>query len=124
MISIVLPPPSAKLHAHNKGHWRSKSNAVRELRFSAATLVRAAMARESIQESWDAAEIEYRFYFKDNRRRDAANAVQAMKPAIDGVVDAGLISDDCWQRLQIVGVVCGIDRENPRTALILNEVSK
>lgn len=71
---------------------------------------------------WQQATIEYRFYFKTNHRRDAANCVQSMKAAVDGVVDAGLLPDDCWQVLEIVGVKCAVDKVRPRTELVFRRV--
>lgn len=118
IIRLELPPPDAKLHAHNSGHWRSKAGAVKALRELAALVAH----QHRIGPTWERAGITYRFFFGDNRQRDAANCVQSMKPAVDGVVDAGLIAGDNWQRLQIDGVFCEIDRERPRTVLEIREI--
>lgn len=69
---------------------------------------------------WSGAFIEYRFYFGDDRKHDAANAVQSMKAAIDGIVKAGLIPDDDYDHLWIKSICCGIDTKNPRTELIFH----
>jgi len=117
-VVITLPPPSAALHAHAKGRWQSKSGPTRKLRQLACTL-----AKEHVTgPPWQEAAITYQFWFADFRRRDSANAIQAMKAAVDGVVDAGLIQDDDWQRLRIDGVHCGVDKENPRTELVFERV--
>jgi hypothetical protein len=52
--------------------------------------------------------VHYQFELPDNKRRDAANLVHACKAAIDGIVDSGLIPDDCWQVLTIGSVSCGV----------------
>ena len=118
-MKIILPLPDAKLHAHNKGKWQSKSKAVRTLR----ELARMMAIDPEHGEPWEFAGITYRFYFKDRRRRDAANCVQSMKPAVDGVVDAGVIAGDDWQRLQIDGVFCAVDKDNPRTVLEFRKIT-
>lgn len=66
--------------------------------------------------------IQYRFFVKDNRMRDAANLVQAMKPVIDGLIDAGVVIGDHWQVLEIGGVSVQIDRERPRVEIIIGEI--
>lgn len=114
MVVITLPPPDRRLHAHAKGSWRAKAAPTLRLRVIACNEAR----RLAGGLSWPAARLRYRFLFADRRRRDAANAIQAMKPAVDGVVDAGLIPDDDWQHLTIDGVHCAVDRDNPRTELV------
>lgn len=111
-LTIVLPPINSKLHAHNKGHWSNKIKATSDLRQLACL-----KTKQLTDARWQAAAVLYRFYFPDLRRRDAANAIQATKPAIDGVVDAGLIPDDDWKHLEIAGVECFLDRKNPRVEL-------
>ncbi len=118
-ITITLPPVDSRLHAHNKGHWRAKSTATKQLRELAQALV---TQKGRGREQWRRACVHYRFYVPDNRRRDTANMIQATKPAIDGLVDAGLIKDDCWQHLSIGKVSVEIDRNNPRVVLRVNKV--
>lgn len=119
-ITVTLPLPNPKLNAHAKGHWRSKTVPTKALRNEARLLTTLEMRGRRIK--WDKAAVTYRFFFKENRARDASNCIQSMKPAIDGVVDSGLIPDDRWQVLQIAGVECGIDRDNPRTELVFERV--
>lgn len=118
-ITLVLPPVDSQLHAHNKGHWRGKTAAVKSLRRLAYLRTRICTRKQ-----WDAATIVYRFYFPDRLRRDAANAIQATKPAIDGVVDAGLIPDDDWTHLQIAGVECAVDKGAPRVELVFRRTDR
>lgn len=113
---ITLPPPDSRLHAHNTGHWRDKASAVKSLRAYAYVIGKAAKSK-----TFNRARIKYRFFVGDNRRRDSANLIQSQKPAIDGLVDAGVIRDDCWQALRIVGVDVVIDRDKPRVELVIEE---
>lgn len=115
-ITIVLPPVDPKLTGQNKGHWRQRSAAIKGLRDLANALVRL-----ETREQWKAATVEYRFFFPDRKRRDEANCIQSQKPAIDGVVDSKLITDDCWTHLHTAGVECEVDRENPRVELVFRK---
>lgn len=119
-MTITLPPVNPKLHAHNTGHWRVKSKAVRELRELSFALTLEQLRGRRV--TWQAAVLDYTFVVADRRRRDEANMIQATKPAIDGIVDTGLIPDDDWIRLHInsVHVVIG----PPGVVLTLQQVDK
>lgn len=116
-VTITLPLPDARLHAHAKGNWRPKAAATKSLRELAHALAMVASRRRRPQ--WESATLHVLFCWKDNRRRDQANALQSLKPAIDGLVDAGIIVDDCWQVLRIGSIDCVVDRSNPRVELTL-----
>jgi hypothetical protein len=45
----------------------------------------------------DYARVDVTFVVPDNRRRDKTNMASAFKPALDGIVDAGILVDDSWQ---------------------------
>lgn len=112
-LKISLPLPSSALHQHAKGHWRAKSQATAKARQQAAWAARASWTGEPL----DHARIEYRFFVPDRRRRDAANLVGACKAYVDGIVDAGVIIDDCWERLAIGAVDVEVDRADPRVEI-------
>jgi len=63
------------------------------------------------------------FFVPDRRRRDEANLIQSCKPAIDGVVDAGVIEGDHWEKLTTGSVRVSIDKNDPRVVLIFEEVA-
>lgn len=62
------------------------------------------------------------FYWPDRRRRDTLNAVQSIKPYVDGVTDSGAIPDDNWQVLSIGHIRSHLDKTNPRVVLTLAEL--
>jgi len=74
--------------------------------------------------TWDKAVVDYQFCLATARRRDTANLIQSQKPAIDGVVDAGIIADDDWKHLEIGSVKCEVDRKNPRVVLTFRKVEE
>jgi len=117
LITITLPPASPKLHAHAKGHWRSKANATKSLRVLAAVL-----SKQSRTKLTGCVKVHYMFFVPDRRRRDEANLIQSCKPAIDGVVDAGVIEGDHWEKLTTGSVQVSIDKNDPRDVLIFEEV--
>ena len=101
-VIIELPPVNAKLHAHNKGHWRIKAGPTKALRHLAACLTSVRMLQQRIRRGdWSSAVVDYSFSVPDRRRRDVVNMMQSQKAAIDGVVSAGLIPDDDWQHLTV-----------------------
>jgi len=130
MIRIELPPPDLKkLNAHNKGHWRSKTKPTAELKALAEIVTRntiRGLCWEGVPPiPWTAAVVDYLFRVPDRRVRDLANMIQATKPAIDGIVDAGLIVDDKWTCLSIGSVRAEVSPE-PATVLTfrLAEITK
>jgi len=118
---IQLPFPSSKLHAHAKGHWRGKAEATKEARTLAKLTCVNALNRKDARKIEGPVSVLYEFYVPDLRQRDEANLIQACKPYIDGIVDAGLCEGDNWQRMNIIGVSTMIDRDNPRVELHFSE---
>lgn len=58
-------------------------------------------------------------YVKDNVRRDSDNMLSTVQ---DMLITAGILNDDCWQELNPRSVeVAGIDRENPRAEVYIDE---
>ena len=82
----------------------------------------AKRAMEELQiDKWEKAELQAKFFFKTQRRRDALNYMSMLKGAIDGVVDAGLLVDDSYDYLTPLPPIFEIDKKNPRVELILTK---
>jgi hypothetical protein len=114
---IELPWISSKLHAHAKGHWRSKTEATKDARTHAKLTAMNLLNRKQVSRIDGPAQVLYRFYIPDMRQRDEANMIQACKPYIDGIADAGAILGDHWNVLSTAGVVVELCREAPRVVL-------
>lgn len=114
-VRIELRLPDASLNAHAKGHWRSKAKATANARFAAHAVAASTIRRGHA--AFGSCVLNLTFHLPDNRRRDAINLAQSMKPSIDGMVDAGVMRDDSWQCMSIGSIVCKIDRENPRVTI-------
>lgn len=101
MICIELPWPDPALHVHAKGvHWAKKAGATKAARRLAERRARLAMqTRKHSVLAGDPVMLCYGFIMPDRRGRDIENLRGMCKPYVDGVVDAGLLVDDNWQRL-------------------------
>lgn len=62
-------------------------------------------------------DIEQRVFFPTNRRHDIDNTVP--KFILDGLVESGLIEDDDSLHIKHLIMSCGVDKDNPRTELII-----
>lgn len=72
----------------HKSHWSKKANITSTLRMTARNLACNIPPLGKVK-------IRAILYPPDNRRRDSPNALFATsKPLIDGIVDAGVLSDD------------------------------
>jgi len=67
-------------------------------------------------------EMEYTFYFGDNRRRDMDNMIMTPKFINDGLVDSGVMVDDDGKHLYIHIKPFEYDRNHPRLEIVLKEV--
>jgi crossover junction endodeoxyribonuclease RusA len=88
-IDLPLWRGKAPLTLNQRLHWRDQRARARTIREAAAWRVKAlrlgTLAHVSVQ---------LHYATGDNRRRDSDNLVPTMKPAVDGLVDAGLVPDD------------------------------
>lgn len=57
-------------------------------------------------------------YYKTNRRHDIDNSVP--KFILDGFSESGFISDDDVTHLKKLTLQCGVDKNNPRTEIIIH----
>ena len=57
------------------------------------------------------------YYFKDRRRHDPANYDKFI---LDGLVEAGVITDDNYSVITEFTTKGGYDKENPRTEIIID----
>ncbi len=113
MVTISLPLPPKELSPNERMHWARKARAVRNYRRWTDVATRQARPK-----GWTVPSevvVTCRFYFRDRRRRDRDNLLASMKAAFDGIVDSGLIRDDC--DMIHMPVVIGYDRERQRVEI-------
>ena len=65
-------------------------------------------------------DIEYHFYFPDNRNRDSENYIKAIG---DYLVNEGVLLDDNWRVVKKMTLIpMGIDKKNSRVEIVLKIV--
>ena len=86
-LKMTAPP----LNANHRPHWAVRARAVREARRTAKIMAR----KEQLPK--DCARVRVRLIYRprDRRRRDPGNIAPTQKAALDGLVDYGLVPDDC-----------------------------
>ncbi len=86
--TIQLPWAAPPLTANQRHHWAKRASITKNVRQAAYFLAR----RLPVGQPHITVTLNYQP--KDNRRRDADNLVPTLKALCDGLVDAGLVSDD------------------------------
>ncbi len=121
-MKLELPFPNMSLlHAHAKGNSHfAKSAATKNARALAKFTCIDMLNRNEIKPIAGPVLISYAFFVPDNRKRDVCNMLQACKPFVDGVVDAGVVEGDSWQAMIVYNVTVEIDKKNPRVELRIN----
>lgn len=95
---------------------------------AAATKRYRRLAREAVEAQriesgpWEQATVQSKFFYKVKRRRDDVNHVAMLKPAYDGVVDAGLLIDDDSEHLTTLPTSFEIDRDRPRVVIVFTKI--
>jgi crossover junction endodeoxyribonuclease RusA len=88
-IDLPLWKGKPPLTMNQRLHWRQRAERTRKLRSAAAWAAKALQIGQHEHIS-----VQLHYATGDNRRRDSDNLVPTMKPAVDGLVDAGLVVDD------------------------------
>lgn len=112
--TIALPPGTPLLSLNDRHHWTVRGKRAKALREAAWALARQqripALERASII-------VEYRP--PDRRRRDHDNLpIASGKHAIDGIVQAGVLKDDCAP--YVVSVTGCIGAVTPKGQLLIH----
>lgn len=119
-ITITMPIPSTKEVQQAAGHWSRRAGERKPLRRKAHILTRAAM---NGRKGFLRARLDIALFYRDDRGRDTMNTIAALKPIVDGMVDAGAVYDDCWQHMELQKPTVGIDKLNPRVVLTLTPIA-
>lgn len=117
-VRIVLPLPPPELSPNSRAHWAPKMRAVRNYRKTTRWLATVAQRLEERPlRRWETATVRTIAYYPVNRRRDRDNVLTSLKPAWDGLADAGLIINDAG--LTHAPVCIRHDADNPRIELTI-----
>ena len=115
IISIVLRLPGKVLSPNSRSCWQARAREARNYRQACACRAIAALGGQRPMR--ECATILAQFYHAQARRRDDDNLIASLKPARDGLVDAGLLADDVG--VTTLPVKRYLDRDNPRVVLTI-----
>ncbi|MBN2582551.1 MAG: RusA family crossover junction endodeoxyribonuclease [Planctomycetes bacterium] len=110
---FVLPLPPRELSPNARPHHMAKARAVRKYRLWAWAEARS----QNVRPGWAEAKAQATFHFTSNRRRDRDNLLASLKPAFDGLVDAGVLADDSG--LTHLPVRIELDANEPRVEICI-----
>lgn len=88
---IKLPYVKPPLSMNDSEHWAPQARKRKEVRTTTALL-----ARQAGIPHLETCEVRLLWCVSNRRRRDRGNMQATLKPAVDGLVDAGVIEDDAW----------------------------
>jgi Holliday junction resolvase RusA-like endonuclease len=84
---IEFPAGMPLLNANDRFHWSKRAHLTSDIRMLARNL-------SSGFPRLDKVKIKAVYYAPNNRRRDMSNLFPSVKPAVDGLVDSGVLKDD------------------------------
>lgn len=116
VVELALPAKGLSPNASKGSSRKSKSGTVKLHRDKSGWAFKVAMRNASVGKL-ESVSIRAVFYFNKNARRDAGNAMASLKPAVDGMVDAGLLRDDSYRRLTELPPLFLVDKARPRVEL-------
>ena len=116
-LSLSLPPKVLSPNARPR-HWAERARAVRTYRRESALLTRQALGRRA-KPRWEQATCQATYFGRTKHRPDSDNILAMLKPAFDGLTDAGLLADD--RDLIHLPVDRQTDRLHPRILLTVRK---
>lgn len=116
-LTITIPLPPKEVRNNARVHWAKKAAAVKQYRFFAKFRATTAMGLTKL--GWKKASVKVTAYFPTARHLDPTNLIDALKPAFDGLQDAGVIENDkeLWPERPVI-----VTRDkNPRVELVITD---
>lgn len=122
-VTIILPLPPACLSPNSPpGSLGGRIRKAVESKRYRAKAKEAALAEGIESGPWARATVQATFYHVQKRRRDDVNHLQMLKPAYDGIVEAGLLADDDSEHLTTLPATFKIDKTTSRVELRFERV--
>lgn len=115
-VRITFPVPPRVLSPNARCHWAVKAKATKYLRQSVCSLAKEAMGIQ--KRKWNTANCKVIWYARTRRRMDRDNCLAMLKAAFDGLVDAGVLIDDCGLTHLPLELHC--DPQQPRVELLVS----
>lgn len=116
---LVLPLPNRALSPNARvAKYVKWSAAKKQKRLTIEAIEQ--QAPESIP--WSACKVSVTLYCKTKRKRDADNAVSMLKSMYDGIVAAGVVTDDTPEIMMREWPVFDFDKDQPRMEVYCEKV--
>ena len=115
---LVLPLPNRALSPNARVHHFQKREAARKAR----RLAREAVEGLNVNNlPWPSCRVSVKLYYKTDRKRDQDNAVAMLKSTYDGIVDAGVVTDDTPDKMARDWPKMLVDKAAPRMELLITK---
>lgn len=96
MTTLTFDWARPPLNANQRLHWAAKAKLTRQIRDTTALLARKMTPAKHIT-------VQLVWVVTDKRRRDSDNTYPTFKAMCDGIVDAGVVTDDTPQYMTKLG---------------------
>ncbi len=117
-VTLTLPVPDGAIAGNNRGHWATTHRARTDAKNNAYYL-----AINDGHKDLHLAPVSITIDWHGWNKPDYDNAIARLKPAIDGLVLAGVIPDDSPEHVRQIAVrTIAIDRKSPRVTLTIQEL--
>ena len=114
-ITVILDPPPKELRPNTSVHHRPKAVAKKKYRQHAYEETLVACYLHKVKAPFHTAVIGIHFYFPTKAFQDRDNILASLKSGFDGMVDAGLFTDD--RELFHLPAIRRKDADDPRVEL-------
>lgn len=121
-ITITLPVPPKEVRPNGRPHWRAKAAAVKKMRV--ASWSEAILNNDNHLPKWTHASIKIDWFHPTTRFLDRDNIIASCKAYIDGIVDAGVLSDDRDVTYEPVGRFKAAAGTYPRVELTVTQTQQ
>lgn len=102
-ITITFPQPAERLMSNDRGHWTRRARLARAWRTAAQSAAYVELGLPKARRRQPACFVRVTFPVKVDRRRDSDGPAPTVKAIVDGLVDAGLWSDDTPEFVETLG---------------------
>lgn len=117
---LVIPgrfPALNEILESSKTHW----SVYREEKETYTTLVKVAAQQAGLCPVSRPVKVTF-FWVEKNKKRDKDNLRAGAKFVLDGLVEAGVLPGDGWRWVQAFEDLFGVDAENPRVEVTIEEL--
>ena len=118
--TVVIPgelPDLNQIIAESKNHWGSYSSLKK-----ANTQLVAFCTKQATKRRYKKIDLDITWYCK-NKRKDKDNIMAGTKFILDGLVLAGIITNDGWANIGEIRHKFDVDKQDPRVEVKITEVA-